>query len=125
MGRLPGLRLLVQEGEEVPEMFNDPLYARAKYWILSTSAIFSKHFPVYGWGEVVPDGFGVAYMTGYDGNIPSCCSNFDAHITSLDRLQFTITSRKEMPNVRFVEEVAKAADDLRDLFEETQNKARL
>jgi carnitine O-acetyltransferase len=63
--------MLVQEGEEVPEMFNDPLYARSKHWILSTSAIFSKHFPVYGWGEVVPDGFGVAYMTGYDGKTPS------------------------------------------------------
>jgi len=63
--------MVIQDGEEVPEMFNDPLYTRAKYWILSTSAIFSKHFPVYGWGEVVPDGFGVAYMTGYDGNTPS------------------------------------------------------
>ena len=63
--------MLVQDGEEVPEMFNDPLYVRAKYWVLSTSAIFSKHFPVYGWGEVVPDGFGVAYMTGYNGKIPS------------------------------------------------------
>ncbi len=62
--------MLVQDGDEVPEMFNDPLYARAKYWVLSTSAIFSKHFPVYGWGEVVPDGFGVAYMTGYNGNLP-------------------------------------------------------
>lgn len=72
--------MLVQDGEDVPEMFNDPLYARAKYWVLSTSAIFSKHFPVYGWGEVVPDGFGVAYMTGYDGNLPSQCPKFDAHI---------------------------------------------
>ena len=43
---------------------------------------------------------------------------------SLDRLQFTITSRKEMPNARFVEEIAKAADDLKVLFE-TQSKARL
>lgn len=49
------------------ELFNDPLFQRAKKWTLSTSAIFSKHFPVYGWGEVVADGFGVAYMTGYDG----------------------------------------------------------
>lgn len=65
--------MLVQDGEEVPEMFNDSLYARAKHWILSTSAIFCKHFPVYGWGEVVPNGFGVAYMTGYDGNVPSWC----------------------------------------------------
>ncbi|EIN09589.1 acyltransferase ChoActase/COT/CPT [Punctularia strigosozonata HHB-11173 SS5] len=62
-----GLKKSLREGEALPEIFSDPLYARSSYWILSTSAIFSKHFPTYGWGEVVPDGFGVAYMTGYDG----------------------------------------------------------
>lgn len=54
-------------GAKLPELFEDPLVMRSSYWILSTSAIFSKHFLVYGWGEVVPDGFGVAYMTGFDG----------------------------------------------------------
>lgn len=57
----------MNDGEELPELYNDPVFKRSSYWILSTSAIFSKHFPVYGWGEVAPDGFGVAYMTGYDG----------------------------------------------------------
>jgi carnitine O-acetyltransferase len=66
-----GLKKVLQEGEAVPEIFSDPLFTRSGYWILSTSAIFSKHFPTYGWGEVVPDGFGVAYMTGYDGQYPS------------------------------------------------------
>lgn len=77
---------MVGEGEMMPDLFSDPLYLRSSYWSLSTSAIWSKHFPSYGWGEVsgsvvvfgiqlmyfysckvVPDGFGVAYMTGYDG----------------------------------------------------------
>ncbi|KAK7025038.1 carnitine acetyl transferase [Favolaschia claudopus] len=93
-----GLKRLLREGEAVPALFSDPLFLRSNYWVLSTSAVFSKHFPVYGWGEVVPDGFGVAYMTGYD-----------------DRLQYTITSRKEMPNARFCEEIARAAEDLYDL----------
>lgn len=35
----------------------------------------------------------------------------------IDRLQFTITSRKEMPNAEFVKEIAKAAEDIRALFE--------
>lgn len=98
---LLGLRLLVQEsdGAKALELFDDPLFQRAKKWVLSTSAIFSKHFPVYGWGEVVPDGFGVAYMTGYD-----------------DRLQFTITSRKEMDNEGFIREIERASDDMRALF---------
>lgn len=90
-----GLKKLLKPGEEVPALFNDPVYLRSSYWALSTSAIFSDHFTVYGWGEVVPDGFGVAYMTGFD-----------------NYLQYTITSRKEMPNAEFVKEIAKAAEQL-------------
>ncbi|KAG8784726.1 Carnitine O-acetyltransferase mitochondrial [Ceratobasidium sp. 428] len=107
-----GLKHLIQpsEGESMPALFSDPLYQRAAKWTLSTSAIFSKHFPVYGWGEVVPDGFGIAYMTGYN-----------------DRMQFTITSRKEMPSVEFKDEIDRAAKELRELFDvaQTQNKSRL
>lgn len=104
-----GLKKLLQPDEKVPALFNDPVYQRSSYWALSTSAIFSKHFPVYGWGEVVPDGFGVAYMTGFD-----------------DYLQYTITSRKEMPNAEFVNEIAKAAEDLYNLHNATQaRKAQL
>jgi len=94
-----GLRMLAQQANIDVPLFSDQLVQRATKWVLSTSAIFSKHFPVYGWGEVVPDGFGVAYMTGYD-----------------DRLQFTITSRKEMPNTEFVAEISRAADDVLSLF---------
>lgn len=70
---LLGLKKSLKEGEDAPALFEDPVYQRATYWVLSTSAIFSKHFPVYGWGEVVPDGFGVAYMTGFDGELLSFC----------------------------------------------------
>lgn len=49
-----GLKKLVKEGEEIPEIFKDPVFQRSSHWVLSTSAIFSKHFPVYGWGEVSP-----------------------------------------------------------------------
>jgi carnitine O-acetyltransferase len=42
----------LKEGEELPELYDDPVFKRSSYWVLSTSAIFSKHFPVYGWGEV-------------------------------------------------------------------------
>lgn len=65
-------------------LFDDPVYKRAKNWVVSTSAVFSTHFGPYGWGQVsqlplsdsrlalkyiqvVDDGFGVAYMTGFDG----------------------------------------------------------
>ncbi|KAH9851920.1 carnitine acetyl transferase [Lenzites betulinus] len=95
---LLGLKLLVKEGEQMPEVFTNPVVKRSSYWVLSTSAIFSKNFGPYGWGEVVPDGFGVAYMTGFD-----------------DYLQFTITSRTEMPNAEFCAELERAAQDLYDL----------
>ncbi|CAE6398369.1 unnamed protein product [Rhizoctonia solani] len=107
-----GLRHLVRssEGETMPLIFSDPLYQRAAKWTLSTSAIFSKHFPQYGWGEVVPDGFGVAYMTGYN-----------------DRMQFNITCRKEMPSAQFREEIDKAGAELYALFSgaQEQNKAKM
>ncbi|CAE6403608.1 unnamed protein product [Rhizoctonia solani] len=108
-----GLRHLVRanEGETMPSIFSDPLYQRAAKWTLSTSAIFSKHFPAYGWGEVVPDGFGVAYMTGYN-----------------DRMQFTITCRKEMPSSKFREEIKNAGEELYALFsraQERQSKAKI
>jgi carnitine O-acetyltransferase len=94
-----GLRLSNPPSSPLPALFTDPLYTRSSHWTLSTSAIFSRYFGVYGWGEVVPDGFGVAYMTGFD-----------------DYLQFSITSRAEMPNAEFAEEIGKAAEELYELF---------
>ncbi|OCH85928.1 carnitine acetyl transferase [Obba rivulosa] len=95
---LLGLRQCLDRDEGVPAIFDDPLVKRSSRWVLSTSAIFSKHFGPYGWGEVVPDGFGVAYMTGFD-----------------DYLQFTITSRTEMPHAQFCAELERAGKDMYDL----------
>jgi len=52
--RVPGsgLRKVLKEGESVPEIFEDPVVKRASRWVLSTSALFSKHLREYGWGEV-------------------------------------------------------------------------
>ena len=67
-------------------------------------------------------------MTGYDGELQRSIVFFGKNLTvAIDRLQFTVTSRKEMPNARFVEEIAKAADDLYALHNEviTTTKPRL
>ena len=74
-------------------------------------------------------------MTGYDGELqksPFFSGGFFFgktvyKIAIIDRLQFTVTSRKEMPNARFVEEIAKAAEDLHALHKEiiTSTKPRL
>ncbi|GJE93891.1 choline/carnitine O-acyltransferase [Phanerochaete sordida] len=80
-------------------LFDNAVYKRSSHWVLSTSAVWSKHFGPYGWGEVVPDGFGVAYMTGFD-----------------DYLQYTVTSRTEMPNRTFCAALQRAAAELHELL---------
>ena len=94
-----GLKLSVRPDEPLPAVFADPVVRRASHWVLSTSAIYAKNFGPYGWGEVVPDGFGVAYTAGFDAF-----------------LQFTVTSRTEMPNKEFCDELRRAADDMHTLF---------
>jgi hypothetical protein len=43
---------VLKEGDSVPEIFEDPVVKRAIHWVLSTSALFSKHLREYCWGEV-------------------------------------------------------------------------
>ncbi|KAF5382849.1 hypothetical protein D9757_007296 [Collybiopsis confluens] len=93
-GHLLGLKKSVAETEQVPALFSDSVFTRSSHWVLSTSAIFSKHFKEYGWGEAAPE-FAVAYMTGYH-----------------DRIMYTLTSRTDMPNSKFIAEIAQAARDL-------------
>ncbi|KAJ3346348.1 Carnitine O-acetyltransferase mitochondrial [Entophlyctis luteolus] len=63
---LLGLRLLIKEGEEKPSIFTDPSYSLSCHWNLSTSQISSEYYNGYGWGEVVSDGYGCAYMVNND-----------------------------------------------------------
>ncbi|KAJ2001141.1 Carnitine O-acetyltransferase mitochondrial [Coemansia thaxteri] len=58
---LLGLRLSLRPGEEKPRIFQDPAYAETSHWYLSTSQLSSEHFEGWGFSEVVPDGYGVAY----------------------------------------------------------------
>jgi carnitine O-acetyltransferase len=39
-----GLKLLLKEGEAAPALFSDPVFQRSSRWVLSTSAINSRHF---------------------------------------------------------------------------------
>ncbi|KAJ3278927.1 Carnitine O-acetyltransferase mitochondrial [Borealophlyctis nickersoniae] len=59
---LLGLRLSLKPDEPKPSIFTDPNFAYSCHWKLSTSQIPSENYTGYGWGEVVPDGYGVAYM---------------------------------------------------------------
>ncbi|KAI9248557.1 acyltransferase ChoActase/COT/CPT [Phascolomyces articulosus] len=57
-----GLKKSLKADEAVPAIFVDPAYAYSSHWYLSTSQLSSEYFDGYGWGQVVPDGFGCAYM---------------------------------------------------------------
>lgn len=56
-----GMAMLVDKGEETPDLFTDPLFQRAKRWRVSTSHLTHPKFENWGYGEVVPDGVGAAY----------------------------------------------------------------
>ena len=47
-----GLRKVLEEGESVPEVFEDAVVKWAGHWVLSMSALYSKHLCEYGRGEV-------------------------------------------------------------------------
>ena len=58
---LLGLALSVKDGETAPGLLSHPLTARAKTWRVSTSHLTHPRFDSWGYGEVVPNGVGLAY----------------------------------------------------------------
>ena len=57
-----GLKKLIQEGEEMPELFKDPAYTYSSTWYISSSQLSSEYFNGYGWSQVIDQGWGIAYM---------------------------------------------------------------
>ena len=99
---LLGLKKMVEKDEvDTVALFDDPVFKRSQYWVLSTSAVFSGIFEAYGWGEVVPDGFGVAYMTGFDGTShPFICPVFIVSVV----LVLTMGPRRPSHVYHYIEE---------------------
>jgi carnitine O-acetyltransferase len=58
---LLGLSMCIKDGETLPELYNDPVFQRAKRWRVSTSHLTHPKFDGWGYGQVVPDGVGLAY----------------------------------------------------------------
>ncbi|KAL0069883.1 Carnitine O-acetyltransferase mitochondrial [Marasmius tenuissimus] len=61
---LLGLKKVMKEGESLPEVYKDPSFAGTSRWELSTSQLSSDYFDGWGYGEVVPDGYGLSYSIG-------------------------------------------------------------
>ncbi|GKZ01379.1 carnitine O-acetyltransferase mitochondrial [Mayamaea pseudoterrestris] len=56
-----GLSMLANKGEALPDLYADPTFVRSKRWRVSTSHLTHPNFDGWGYGEVVPDGVGLAY----------------------------------------------------------------
>lgn len=59
-----GLKRMLKEGEPVPAIYTDEAFAKTSHWELSTSNLSSPYLDGWGYGEVVPDGFGLSYSIG-------------------------------------------------------------
>ncbi|TFK23388.1 carnitine acetyl transferase [Coprinopsis marcescibilis] len=59
-----GLKRLLKSDEPVPAIYTDKAFGKSNNWELSTSQLSSPYFDGWGYGEVVPDGFGLSYSIG-------------------------------------------------------------
>ncbi|KAI8323117.1 acyltransferase ChoActase/COT/CPT [Martensiomyces pterosporus] len=100
---LLGLRMVLKPGESKPGIFEDPAYAYSSHWYLSTSQISSEHYTSYGWSEVTPKGYGIAYNIKKDDLI--------IHITCM-RNEYGLDSD------HLAAYIEQAADDIRDMLVE-------
>jgi carnitine O-acetyltransferase len=48
-----GLKNMLREGEDVPDIYKDPAFSRTNHWELSTSQLSSKFVDGWGYGEGV------------------------------------------------------------------------
>ncbi|KAK6346828.1 Carnitine O-acetyltransferase mitochondrial [Orbilia brochopaga] len=93
-----GLKQLLQPGEEVPAIYQDPTYGYSSSWYLSTSQLSSEYFNGYGWSQVIDGGWGIAYMI------------------NENSIQFNVVSKK-LGAERMSFYLRDAADDIRALME--------
>ncbi|KAJ7643971.1 acyltransferase ChoActase/COT/CPT [Roridomyces roridus] len=100
-----GLKRMLKEGEPVPEIYTDAAFGRTNHWELSTSQLSSPYVDGWGYGEVVPDGYGLSYAIG------------DRHI------RWTITSARGDAAV-LKHYLAEAATEARDMMERAQKEER-
>ncbi|KAK4892602.1 Carnitine O-acetyltransferase mitochondrial [Elasticomyces elasticus] len=102
-----GLKKLLEEGEELPDLFKDPAYTYSSTWFVSSSQLSSEYFNGYGWSQVIDEGWGMAYMI------------------NENSLQFNIVS-KNLGCERMAFYLNEAAGQIRDLMTPTiETKAKL
>ncbi|KAJ6108641.1 Carnitine O-acetyltransferase [Penicillium sp. IBT 18751x] len=75
-----GLKKLLQPGEKLPSIYEDPAFTYSSSWYISSSQLSSEFFNGYGWSQVIDDGFGIAYMINENSlNFNIVCKRLGAH----------------------------------------------
>ncbi|XP_011505793.1 PREDICTED: choline O-acetyltransferase [Ceratosolen solmsi marchali] len=88
---LMGLRYAALEnGEPIPEIFNDEAFKIIQHFALSTSQITTKNDVIAGYGPVVPDGYGCGYNVRKNGFIFSCSAFHSDENTSAKKFAQTL-----------------------------------
>lgn len=100
---LLGLKKLLKEDEPVPALYVDKAYGQTNHWELSTSQLSSPYLDGWGYGEVVPDGYGLSYSIGDD------------------YIRWTITSLKRDTAV-LKHYLAEAATEIRTMMERAEKQ---
>ncbi|TCD70509.1 Carnitine O-acetyltransferase mitochondrial [Steccherinum ochraceum] len=93
-----GLKKMLKDGEPVPAIYSDPAFSRTNHWELSTSNLSSQYLDGWGYGEVVPDGYGLSYSIG---------DNY---------IRWTITSVKRR-TAELKHYIAEAATEIKEMME--------
>ncbi|PCH40276.1 acyltransferase ChoActase/COT/CPT [Wolfiporia cocos MD-104 SS10] len=93
-----GLKMMLRKNEPVPPIYTDEAYSKTNHWELSTSNLSSPLLDGWGYGEVVPDGYGLSYSIGDD------------------YLRWTITSLK-LRTAELKHYLAEAATETRQMME--------
>ncbi|RKP00863.1 hypothetical protein CXG81DRAFT_26448 [Caulochytrium protostelioides] len=105
---LLGLKLSLAPDEPVPALLSDELFEYSKTWYLSTSNISSEWYQAWGFGQVVPDGLGLAY------------------IIQRDALVITIAGLQDHMDVpQFKKHLAAAFDQMAQLCDVAASRAKL
>ncbi|KAF8263575.1 acyltransferase ChoActase/COT/CPT [Lactarius quietus] len=105
-GHLFGLKGMLKDGEALPEIYKDAAFSLSRNWELSTSQLSSKYLDGWGYGEVVPDGYGLSYSIGDD------------------QFRWTVTSLK-LDTEKFKECLADAATETRRMMERARQTERI
>ncbi|KAG9046645.1 Carnitine O-acetyltransferase mitochondrial [Tulasnella sp. UAMH 9824] len=106
-----GLKKLLKPDETVPAIYTDPSYSKSNHWELSTSNLSSEYFAGWGYGEVVPDGYGLSYSIG-DNYIRWSITSLKRRTEELKHyLAEAATETREMMDRALAEEAAAAGGE--------------